>query len=411
MSAMSNTNRRYEYTVLAIFFFTWGIIFMDRLAISFLLPIIVPKLGLNNTDVGFIGFVTTACFAVSSVVFGALSDKLGYRKKLLLPFIFGTGVFAGLGVVTETFGQLLVVRGLVGFCEGPISPLIYSILFDINKDTFGRNCGIINASVGAIGATFGSVFITQLAMRYTWQDTFLLSSLPTFVMFVLVALFVKEVKVKPEAGTEGQVQQKAAYKDIFKYRNVVLCCLICVLGMAAYWTLMLFSSLYLVNIMHFSVETMGWVTSAMGALYIIYSLLVPKLADNFGRKPVLITGLALSILGPLSMYLFQGNVAAAYMYVLFGGFTAAVIPIFLTMIPMETVPVTLVVTVGSFVQGMGDLFGSAIWPVAAGRIADVAGLPFMMLMAALLLTVTTALSFGLNETRPRKPSSAVAITG
>jgi MFS family permease len=146
----------------------------------------------------------------------------------------------------------------------------------------------------------------------------------------------------------------------------------------------------------------------MGILYIIYSIFVPKLADDFGRKPVMFIGLTFSIVAPLFMFLFPGALISVYTYILFFGFTAAVVPIYMTMVPMESVPVTLVATVGALVQGAGDLLGAAVWPVIAGKIADTAGLPFMMLVASLLLAITTVLTLTLKETRPREQVSAVA---
>jgi MFS family permease len=172
--------------------------------------------------------------------------------------------------------------------------------------------------------------------------------------------------------------------------------------------MMLFASVYLVDVSHFNLQSMGWVTSAMGLLYIVYCVFVPKLADNFGRKPVMFVGLMLSIIAPLFMYLFPGASISVCAYVCFFGFTAAVIPIYMTMVPMESVSVTLVATVGALVQGVGDLLGAAVWPVIAGKIADAAGLPSMMLAASLLLAITAVLTLTLKETRPRKQVSAVA---
>jgi MFS family permease len=403
---MTSTDRGYEYRLLAIFFITWGIVFMDRLAISFLAPIVMPKLHLNNADIGWVGFATSFCFAISSIAFGFISDRLGYRKKILLPFLLGTAVFAAAGVMVHSFSQLLLVRALVGFCEGPVSPLIYSMLFSVNKENFGRNCGILNSSIGTIGTTIGPVFITQLARGYSWQMTFLLSSVPTFVMFLVVIFFVKEIHAEKETVQEGA--KGAGLTDLFKSRNVVICLVMCVLGLSGYWTMMLFASVYLVDVSHFNLQSMGWVTSAMGLLYIVYCVFVPKLADNFGRKPVMFVGLMLSIIAPLFMYLFPGASISVYAYVCFFGFTAAVIPIYMTMVPMESVSVTLVATVGALVQGVGDLLGAAVWPVIAGKIADAAGLPSMMLAASLLLAITAVLTLTLKETRPRKQVSAVA---
>ena len=69
------------------------------------------------------------------------------------------------------------------------------------------------------------------------------------------------------------------------------------------------------------------------------------------------------------------------------------------MVPMESVSVTLVATIGALVQGMGDLLAAAVWPVVAGKIADTNGPPFMMLAASLVLVVTAVLTLALKETR------------
>jgi predicted MFS family arabinose efflux permease len=245
-----------------------------------------------------------------------------------------------------------------------------------------------------------------LAAAYSWQMTFLLSSLPTFVMFFVVFFFVKEIHAEKEVVQEGA--KATGFADLFKYRNVNICLIMCVLGLSGYWTMMLFASVYLVNVSHFDLQSMGWVTSAMGILYIIYCIFVPKLADTYGRKPVLLIGLLLSIIAPLFMYLFPGASISVYAYVFFFGFTAGVIPIYMTMVPMESVPVSLVATVGALVQGIGDLLGAAVWPVVAGKIADAKGLPSMMLAASLLLAITAVLTLTLKETRVRKKAPAMA---
>src|SRR5512136_165684 len=215
-TSMTGRDRGYEYKLLAIFFITWGIVFMDRLAISFLAPIVTPKLHMNNADIGWVGFATSFCFAISSISFGFVSDRLGYRKKILLPFLLGTAIFSAAGVMVHSFSQLLLIRAMVGFCEGPVSPLIYSMLFSVNKENFGRNCGILNSSIGTIGTTIGPVFITQIAKEYSWQMTFLLSSLPTFVIFFAVIFFVKEARV--EKGDVQDGAKSAGFTDLFKYR-------------------------------------------------------------------------------------------------------------------------------------------------------------------------------------------------
>lgn len=392
------SNRRYELIVVLIFFFTWGFVFLDRLSISFLLPTIQQEIGLTNTDIGYIGFVTSGCYAVSAIVFGVLSDRWGYKKRVLIPFVLGTAIFSSLGVFTHTLPQLIVVRALVGLCEGPIAPLIYSIVaINSGKQTLGRNVGILNAAVNLIAVTFGPILITQLVAHFTWQHTFLLSSLPTFVMLIFIALFIKEIRVQPEED-----QKKASLMDVFKYRNIKVSLVVNILAMCVYWTFLLFAPLYLVNVGNLPVQTMGWIASFMGLLCVVYSVLVPKLSDNFGRKPLIFTCLALATITPFFMFLLPGSKISIVMYVVFGGILGPSCPIFQNIIPMESVPNHLKATATALVLSFGDFLGSACYPVLAGKVADSTGLPVMMLIAAIIAVAALLFSFFYTETHPRK---------
>ncbi len=400
---MNSNNTRYEITVVLLCFLAWGFVFMDRLVISFLMPVIQPALGITNTQVGQLGFATSIFYVISAVFFGVMSDKLGYRKKVIVPLLFLTGVASAAGVFAQTFTQLFIIRCFVGIFEGPMLPLMMSLVQNVsNEKRFGMNAGIVNCGVGAIGTTTGAILVTQLAAHYSWQNTFLLSSLPTFLIAVLFILFIKETKINAKEATKEKVKPM----EVFKYRNVIICCFIGILGMCGYWTGMLFAPLYLVNVAKLSVQTMGWIASLMGVLYVIYCFIVPSLSDKFGRRPVMMAAFFLSALSPLAMFLFEGTTSSVVMYVIFGGFAASMTPIYMTLVPMETVPITLLATANAVVMGAGDLFGTAGYPMIAGSIADARGLPFMMLFAAILLFINIFLTCMLKETHPRKQKIA-----
>jgi MFS family permease len=402
---------RYELTLVSLFFLNWGFVFLDRLAISFLLPIIKPEMNITNAQVGEINLVTTGCFAVSAVIFGIASDRSGYRKRWLVPFVLLTAVFSGLGAFTHSFYELLLVRACVGIGEGPILPLMMSMLSHASsRNKFGRNSAIVNCGVGLIAITLGPIFITQLVGHTTWQMAFLISSLPTFVVAALIAKFAKEIKVLPDETMKQRGMGKGSLKELLSYRNVVVCCLICVGSMAGYWSLAIFAPLYLVNVAQVSVQQMGYISATMGVLYIVYSFVVPTASDYFGRKKVLILFYILCTLSPLCMFLFVGSKISIFMYMLFGGVPGAMSPIFMTLIPMETLPDRLRATANGLIMGFGEVIGGSIFPVIAGRIADVKGYPFMMLVAAIMLAVDILLGLLLIETNKsvlarRKPAT------
>jgi MFS family permease len=411
MDTLLKKYKQYERALVTMGFMTWGLIFMDRLAVSFLMPIIQPYFEINNTQVGMISFVTSLCYAISAIVFSRLADKAGKRKLWLVVFVLITAAFSGLGCFTQSYEQLLVVRALVGIGEGPCLPIIYALLANSSStNQYGRNTGIVNAGVACIGATLGPIFVTQLVERTTWQNSFLLSSIPTFIMVVVLLAFVKENGAGPnpelskeevEAATPAP-KEKVSIGEMLKYRNFVLCCLIQILGCGGYWLVSSYGSLYLVNISGFAIGMMGIAASIMGLLTIFYDILFPKLSDDFGRKPLCIIGYTLALLGPLGMYLFSNNMGGVICYVLFGGLFGAPFAIVCACIPSESMPAKYRMTAIAIVMGLGDFIGAACWPLIGGIIADARGLPFMMLCGAIIGVVAVVLCFFLKESHPRK---------
>ena len=411
--------KRYEWTLVMLGFFTWGIIFMDRLAVSFLMPIIQPYFEITNAQVGMISFVTSACYAVSAIVLASLVARASHKKIWLVIFVLGTALASGLCCLTRSYEQLLVARAFVGICEGPVLPLIYSFVANSSSEnTYGRNTGIINAGVACIGATLGPIFVTQLTLHFDWQMTFLLSSIPTFIMVLLLIGLVREHGVdketgkvikeapglKPEVVKVEEPKEKATLGSMLKNRNFVLCCLIQILACGGYWIISAYASLYLTEVSGMSMAIMGFAASAMGLLTILWDILIPKLSDNFGRKPLCIIGYFCAILAPLAMFLFPGGMFSVVMFIIFGGFFGAAFAIVAGAIPNESLSPAQRTTGIAIVMGLGDFLGAACLPLLGGVIADAKGLAFMMVCGVIVGVLATLLSCFLKESNPNSRS-------
>jgi MFS family permease len=72
-------SKRYENTLVAILFLTWGTVFLDRMSQLYLAPYIVPEFHLTHSQVGMLASVLAITWAISTLVFGALSDRIGRR--------------------------------------------------------------------------------------------------------------------------------------------------------------------------------------------------------------------------------------------------------------------------------------------------------------------------------------------
>ena len=79
----------YENKIIVLFFLTWGFLFIDRLAISFIFPVIVPDLGLSNAQVGTINMSFTIMWGVSAIVVSAFAGKKqGVTGGVTVAFMF-----------------------------------------------------------------------------------------------------------------------------------------------------------------------------------------------------------------------------------------------------------------------------------------------------------------------------------
>lgn len=119
----------------------------------------------------------------------------------------------------------------------------------------------------------------------------------------------------------------------------------------------------------------------MGFIYIPVSLVVPALAGRFSGRSVMLFTFAICLLSPLAMAFLSGTGISALAYILFGNWAAATVPIFIYIIPRQTLPQGLIETASGIIMGASVLFGGCVSPLILGNIANtVAGIRMIMLV-------------------------------
>src|SRR5581483_10972145 len=74
----------YQFALTGLLSANFGLVLFDRNAPSFLMPFVQPELGLTNTQVGLLSAALSLTWAIAAFGIGAISDRTGSRKGLLV---------------------------------------------------------------------------------------------------------------------------------------------------------------------------------------------------------------------------------------------------------------------------------------------------------------------------------------
>lgn len=389
---------RYERTLVAILFFSWGTVFFDRMAQMYLAPYFAPEFGLNHQQVGTLASVLALCWAGSTLFFGALSDRVG-RKRVLVPAVFAFSVLSWLSGTAHTYSQLLLIRALMGLAEGPTWSVITALIEDSSPiGRRGRNIGLVVSAAALVGLSAAPILTTQVAARWGWRAAFFFAGLPGLLSGFLIWKFVEEPPATDRGGREKA--SFADYLSIVRYPNIWLCCLGAAGFMSWLFALNVFAPLYITEVAQQPATTAGVLLGASGLGSFFLGFLLPALSDRVGRKPVLLLMGVMSAVVPLAFL-----VPLLYVYpivlavIVFAANTGqGIASLVLVLVPTESVPPQFRATSIGMATLVGEVMGATLAPTVAGALAERYGLGLTMWLAAGGSAVVVVATLLLRET-------------
>ena len=399
----------YENGLLLLLGLTFGLAFFDRNAVMFLTPYIVKDLGLNNTQVGMLGSGLALTWAISAYVLGAWSDKLGVRKPFLIGIVLIFSVCSILSGLANSFGMLLAARIVMGAAEGPFLPICLAIMMvESAVDRRGVNAGILQTVFSAfLGYAIAPLVLVALADAYDWRTAFYLAGVPGIICALIIAKVVKEPDPAAVAAlnrsTHGEAgAPRMGLLAMLKTRNIWLCCAISTFMVA--WLLIAggFLPLFLTEVRGFSPVAMSRLMSVLGLSAALFAFVAPAISDRIGRRPVMIVLCLMSVGSPLAALYFDGPVVVLGALMFIGWVGTGAFPLFMGVIPMETISFRYAATSMGLVILVGELLGGFFGPTLAGRAADLTTLATPIMIAGGCAFAAGLLCFFLKETAPRR---------
>lgn len=414
----------YELRVLVLLGLAYGFAYFDRMAMTFLSPQVQRSLSLSNEEVGWLGSGLSLTWALGAYVFGRWSDAAGRRKPFLLVAMVVFSFCSVLSGLSWSFGTLLASRIVMGAAEGPFLPICLAILVAASAESRrGLNAGIVQNAFGSIlGTALAPFVLIRLAEAFDWRVAFYVSAIPGLILALLIWLFVQE----PENGTAAKStaerrsfgkavgDELATVWSLLKIRNIWLCSLVSCFAVGTVVIGSIFMQLYIEGPMGHDPLTRANIMTAIGFCPAIGGVGVTLLSDWFGRKGPLIVFAFLMALAPAALLWFDGPVVilTALMFVSWMGL--GTFPLFMGVIPAETLGRAKAATAMGLVVAVGELTGGVFGPPIAGRLADGYGLAVPIYVQLGLAIAAGIAAFFVVETNPRvlarrgKPIEATA---
>lgn len=177
------TLARLRWLILGLLFFSTVINYIDRQALSVLLPILRTELGLSSSDYGLITTAFLLAYTFAQVPVGMWIDKVGTRLGFSLSIV-GWSIVAMLHALVTGPISLILARTLLGVTEAgnwPAGTKAVASWFPQKRRAFAM---AVFDSGSAVGAVLAPPLVALLALGFGWRAAFVITGVFGFVWLI-----------------------------------------------------------------------------------------------------------------------------------------------------------------------------------------------------------------------------------
>ena len=177
---------RRRWWILAILCLSVFLAVVDNLIINVAIPTLARELGATTSGLQWIVDSYALVFAGLLLACGGLGDRFGRLRTMQAGLVL-FGVFSAWAAFTDSTGELITARALLGSAAALIFPATLAILIDVFRDPTERAKAIgAWSAVSGAAVAFGPVAGGFLLEHFWWGSVFLVN-----IPIVAVALFLQ----------------------------------------------------------------------------------------------------------------------------------------------------------------------------------------------------------------------------
>lgn len=405
-----------RWMILGLLFLSTVINYVDRQALSVLLPTLRQELGLTSSDYGTITTVFMLAYALAQIPVGAWIDRVGTRIGFTVSIV-GWSVAALLHAFAVGPLSLVFLRGLLGVTEAGNWPAGTKAVATWIPQKQRALAMAIFDSGSAVGAIAAPPVVAALALYFGWRTAFLTTGLLGFAWLVPWLLVYHAPERHPWLSAEdrarvvaelGPVKPKppvfgAPLRRIIRTRQLWGLLVTRMVATPVWWFYVFWLPDYLGQNRGFSLKEIGfygWIpylTVDLGKMTggaLSDALLARGYSATTARKSVMVAG-AVAMLGGLQVVEASSSAAAIAWVCLatfgFGMWSANILALHADVFPAETMGSAMGTTL------MAASLGGAGFTYLVGRIVDRVGYaPAFWAVGCLAPLACLVLYFGLG---------------
>jgi ACS family hexuronate transporter-like MFS transporter len=319
-------SKNYRFVIAGLLFSVGTINYMDRAALGVAAPFVKTDLGLSPSELGLIFSTFFLGYSLFAFVGGHLADRYG-PKRVFVWAALSWSILSALTGAVAGFAQLLVVRTLFGFSEGPMNSTANKTISNWfpRKET-SRTVGIV-FSGQSVGSALAAPVVGLLMISVGWRTAFVITGAAGVLWVVAWSLLMTD---HPRGRTGARAGDAMASEGPAPVATLPLraylgqpAILALGLGLFAmnypFYILLSWLPTYLTHTLHIPVKTMVFVAAIPWACGMVGYLgggtlsdyLYRRLPDPlFARKISTTVPLALAVVVLLALSVSSGAVMA-----------------------------------------------------------------------------------------------------
>lgn len=377
---------------------TWGMTMWSRTAFNYY----TDELGISAFQLGTVNFMTSLGSMCGAMALCRYADRKGRRMETLGGGLLVSAAMQFVIAGSSSFAGILIGRLAMGFFAGCVYSLAQAVTESKSSPKArSGNAGIVENGEAVISNTVGPAVIVVLIGAFGWRMANCLLAVPVAVL-ALSWIFTGYAQRRGQREKEEQKAEESeasgGYKRVWGIHNMRLCVFLGMLALTNIWTMYIYCPMYWSDAAGYGESRMSAIMTGMGLSGIAACVILPVLANKWGRKKIAAIFAAMNGITYFCMFLMPGTGLALLLFLLFAGSACTLFMFFTALIPAESVPAELSATAISLVNASSEMVGGALSPLLTGKIAEMFGTPAAMLFAAVSMGIIVILVLRLEET-------------